>query len=262
MVTDSASLFGWSSRDHSRIRERKGPPSQHTSMHPPSIPAFYGEPGAALPVHNSLEQGSTPPPPDSSLGCAEPPGKRSQEQTSHRGKVDLPDPSQANMRTRRGFGGMGVEQAQPAADRADAIGLSLHSFCQNPFLSCLQGKKYSRASKKKSTATRPKTLCVQGQITRACPPVQRAWGYPATATRDHRQPPPEEVFCSLRRDSGGEADPQRGREEQRGTKEAGKGQLIQTPRTTSLTSPSIGFPAQGQRAEGLEAPTLATQSGP
>lgn len=148
------------------------------------------------------------------------------------------------------------------------LGLSLHSFCQNSFVSCLQGKEYSHASKKKNTATGPKSVCIRDQITPACPRVQRAWGYPATARTDHRQPPPEGMFCNSQHTALGgtaeEADPQCRCDEQGQRYEGGrKGPADPNPKNHHPDEPKYWVSSTGSKGRrGLEAPTLVTQSGP
>lgn len=86
------------------------------------------------------------------------PGKRSQEQTSHGGKWGCQHPQPGEHGHQEIFWGRGYSRHSPPQPDPMQPGLSLHSFCQNPSLSCPQGREQSRARKKQSPATEPECV--------------------------------------------------------------------------------------------------------
>lgn len=157
--------------------------------------------------------------------------------------------------------GEGVQQAQPAEDRPNATRIKFTFLRQNPSLSCPQGREQSRARKKQSTATEPKSVCTRGWSHQ--PAHQLPGPGAAQQLQGQTTASPLQRGCS----AANSTQPKEGqrrrqipsthmRSKDRVSKEAGRGQLTQTPRTTILTSPSIGFPAQGQRAGGAWMPPV------
>lgn len=115
-------------------------------------------------------------------------------------------------------------------------------------------------------------MCVRVRAHLSAHQLRGPGGYPGSC-KDHHQLSRDGMFCSyqhsLRRDSRGDRQtPSTGRiSKDRGTKEAGRGQVTQTPGITILTSPRSRFPAQSQRAEGAwrslpRRPSLAPEACP
>lgn len=107
--------------------------------------------------------------------------------------------------------GDGGEQAQPAADRSSATRIKL-TFLLSKFISKLfAGEEYSRASKKKSTATGPKSVYQRSNHT-CLPTSSGGLGLPSNC-KDRPPPAPSRGDIlqlpahSLRRDSGGGRSP-------------------------------------------------------